>query len=140
MSETTFYFIDGEVSYLEGFDAAKLTAIDDYVSNFVPGSYWDKYRVIPQGWCGSESNRFKPISWNGNNSKSSEEKRLAGLRISWKNDDRRKAASSRMKETRKTMKQNYSFERNAKVSEGMKKVWEKRKLERDSKTKEKFNG
>jgi hypothetical protein len=135
MIEKPAYVIDGSASYLDGFDASQLVAIDDQVEDYRMSSHWDKYRVIPTEWCGPEENRFVPTTWNGPKTEASEEKRIDGLKISWLNDERRKAASARMKDTRRTMKQDYSDERNAKVSEGMKKVWERRKLEKASQTK-----
>ena len=136
MSDELLYLIDGQASYLEGFDAEKLRGIDEQVDRLKRSVHWDKHRVIPTEWCGPEENRFVPTAWNGTKSEASEEKRLAGLKVSWDNEGRRKAASSRMKDARKTMKQNYTDERNAKVSEGMKKVWERRKLEKAFLTKE----
>lgn len=137
MIEKPAYVIDGQVSYLDGFDASQHTAVDDQVEDYKMSSPWDTYRVIPTEWCGSEENRFVPTTWNGPKTDDSEAKRIAGLKISWDNDARRKAASTRMKETRRTMPQNYTEERAAKISESMKMVWERRKLERASQTKEK---
>jgi hypothetical protein len=133
MTETLNYVIDGPLpDYLIGFDATTLVGVDEYVADFDRGyCSWDLYRVTPTEWCGPEGSRFKPTEWNGPKpTQESEAKRLAALKDSWNDDDRREAASRRMKESRKTMPQNYTLERNAKVSEGMKRVWELRKLEK----------
>ncbi len=140
MIEKSVVLIDGSPSFLDGFDASEHMTIDEQIVDYKMSSPWDIYRVIPTEWCGPEGSRFVPTAWNGTKSDISEEKRIAGLKKSWESAERREAAAARMKEARKTMKQNYSDVRNAKISEGMKKVWERRKLEKASQQKENVNG